>query len=913
MRLLFLLSILLGFSASAADWQESFSRYVHNFKTSEYDGDSQVWSIDSDSSGFIFMAAGTGLVVWDGSIWENYTVDDVSVIRNLQYDSLSGRLYCAGDNFFGYWERDRYGDMVFRSLYKNSDLSRNEIFWKIIPLGNIIYLQTHDALFLFRDGQLVKLRTADVGYLFNIDEEVYCQLDGELCRITENEIISLSSKLDDRIIMLTRDSGRILCLAESSGFMVLDDYGEFVPYGLFQTVNSRLSRQRVFTATVSVSGDYLVGTVLDGMYIVDGCGNIKEHYGAEQGLKYTTVLSVFEAGSGDIYIGADGGVSVIKNDTGVRYFHPASSKIGYVYTSTLFDGSLYIGTNKGLYRVEGNDAVLVDGTQGQIWDLIPCGEELAVIEDKGLYVLDTRSHYRKLLPGVWCMTEVPGSRDYFCASDNEGIILLEKICGGSLKMKNRLLNYDNPNNSIIFDKYGYMWVDELRGHVRRLSVDVDLSAIKDITDYKVGENEDAIIKACRVDGEVLFVSGNRCHMYSPYQDSIVVSGYYTDLFSRFDSDDLLITQAGNHFFNYSDNSVDEMLRNGNDVRVRRDIFSSTDMDHLPRRFRRLSIFNDSTLTCGFSEYLGMVPVRNDQWYSDPEVLIMSVSCNYKGEECKLPAGEEIVELPYGAVDLKIRVCAFPGESLSYRLDGGSWLPVSDGSGIIIKYIKGGKHLLEVGCADSVIVGKNIYVRRHFTASWWFITCVLLILSLLLYAGLRIYRRRVAKLRSQYEMRQKEMLEKEHIAYQNEILSLELKERSKKLSIMSLNEMNVNNMLNDILKHLDQIPADEADSRKLKAAKKCVEKYKRENGNWKTFEIYFNSIFDGFFDKLCEAYPKLTGNDLKICAYVKLGMSTKEIAAIMNIEVSSAESARYRLRKNMGLSPSDSLTEILSKI
>ena len=58
---------------------------------------------------------------------------------------------------------------------------------------------------------------------------------------------------------------------------------------------------------------------------------------------------------------------------------------------------------------------------------------------------------------------------------------------------------------------------------------------------------------------------------------------------------------------------------------------------------------------------------------------------------------------------------------------------------------------------------------------------------------------------------------------------------------------------------------------------------------------------------------LTNNDMKICAYVKLGMSTKEIAELMNIEISSAESARYRLRKNMGLAQSDSLTEIVSKI
>lgn len=131
-------------------------------------------------------------------------------------------------------------------------------------------------------------------------------------------------------------------------------------------------------------------------------------------------------------------------------------------------------------------------------------------------------------------------------------------------------------------------------------------------------------------------------------------------------------------------------------------------------------------------------------------------------------------------------------------------------------------------------------------------------------------------------------------------------------MLALNDMAINNMLNEILDQLQAV-TDASNKNTLKPVKRCIEKYKRDNGTWKTFELYFNGIFDGFFDRLRAQYPNLTNNDMKICAYVKLGMSTKEIAALMNIEISSAESARYRLRKNMGLAQSDSLTEIVSKI
>ena len=50
-------------------------------------------------------------------------------------------------------------------------------------------------------------------------------------------------------------------------------------------------------------------------------------------------------------------------------------------------------------------------------------------------------------------------------------------------------------------------------------------------------------------------------------------------------------------------------------------------------------------------------------------------------------------------------------------------------------------------------------------------------------------------------------------------------------------------------------------------------------------------------KLKEAHPSLTKNDLKLCAYLRLNLSSKEIAPLLNISVHSVEIKRYRLRKN----------------
>ena len=56
----------------------------------------------------------------------------------------------------------------------------------------------------------------------------------------------------------------------------------------------------------------------------------------------------------------------------------------------------------------------------------------------------------------------------------------------------------------------------------------------------------------------------------------------------------------------------------------------------------------------------------------------------------------------------------------------------------------------------------------------------------------------------------------------------------------------------------------------------------------------------FIKELKTKYPKLTPNDLKLCTYLRLNLSSKEIAPLLNISVRSVEISRYRLRKKMGL-------------
>jgi len=84
-------------------------------------------------------------------------------------------------------------------------------------------------------------------------------------------------------------------------------------------------------------------------------------------------------------------------------------------------------------------------------------------------------------------------------------------------------------------------------------------------------------------------------------------------------------------------------------------------------------------------------------------------------------------------------------------------------------------------------------------------------------------------------------------------------------------------------------------------------------SWEEFELRFQQVYTSFYKNLNEKYPKLSQNEIRLCAFAKLNMTTKEIAAITYQSVNSISVARYRLRKKMGLSSDENLYSLLSEL
>ncbi len=96
-----------------------------------------------------------------------------------------------------------------------------------------------------------------------------------------------------------------------------------------------------------------------------------------------------------------------------------------------------------------------------------------------------------------------------------------------------------------------------------------------------------------------------------------------------------------------------------------------------------------------------------------------------------------------------------------------------------------------------------------------------------------------------------------------------------------------------------------------AYKKLIKKIDGSIGHddeWSIFEYNFNQVHQEFFNQIQDKHPNLTPKDLKICAYIKMDLSTKEIAPLMNISVRGVETQRYRLKQKLDLESDKSVVD-----
>ena len=139
-------------------------------------------------------------------------------------------------------------------------------------------------------------------------------------------------------------------------------------------------------------------------------------------------------------------------------------------------------------------------------------------------------------------------------------------------------------------------------------------------------------------------------------------------------------------------------------------------------------------------------------------------------------------------------------------------------------------------------------------------------------------------------------QKEIIQLRNTHLNQDIEARNRELAISTMNMIKKNETLNSIKAELGKLEDDKGISSVLQV----IDKNLNNKEDWAFFEEAFNHADKNFFKKVKELHPQLTPNDLRLCVYLRLNLSSKEIAPLLNISPRSVEIKRYRLRKKIEL-------------
>lgn len=145
----------------------------------------------------------------------------------------------------------------------------------------------------------------------------------------------------------------------------------------------------------------------------------------------------------------------------------------------------------------------------------------------------------------------------------------------------------------------------------------------------------------------------------------------------------------------------------------------------------------------------------------------------------------------------------------------------------------------------------------------------------------------------------------------EKLESEINSKNRELTSNTLLLTEKNHVLQDLSKWLKKMVFEgDLPANKAKEIQTKIKSHISTSNEWEYFKLHFESVHPSFFSKLKDSFPALSENNLRLCAYIRIGMEAKQIAQMLSVQPSTIITSRYRLRKKMNITGDESLEDFL---
>ena len=918
-----------------------FKPTVTNYTSRQFDASNQNWACGQDGDGIMYFGNNDGLLVFDGARWKCYPVPGHYIVRSLMVDG--NRVYTGSYQQFGYFSRDDFGEMRYTSISDSIDpaLFNDDEIWKIERAGDYLIFQSFRSLFVY-DGRHIEV-CANVRplFIYNVSGHIYAQLidgdfaefDPETRRLTtliERELVG-----DDDIVgACDYEPGLVLLATESNGLFIYDTATDKLrPFAT--DYDDGIRHAQVNRMIVTPKRDIIIGTIQGGIYAMNQSGRPLWHYCLENGLNNNSVLGLLYDNFGNIWSALDYGISLIHTSLPFLILEPDHTDpyIGMTYAVSRFGDKIYMATNQGLYTysIESGKISEVPRVKAQTWHVSKIDDQLFVGCNTSVDVLSSSGteHYNSNATDI--VKARLRNRDVLLESSYYLIYVYTRGEDGLWHRDHALKDFAEPVRQIETDYDGSVWCAHLASGVMRLELSDDLTRVKDTKHFKsTNSNNSNMAFVMKIRGRVAVSDGDKLYIYDT--DSCKLKPY-----ESFNRDlpmikGILSTESVDDNLFWVTSKTQYNLISYEDGRFKRIFTVPLDLFSMQSNGLNNKVFVDKDLTAFFTlnNGIGTLSLTREAKEQQPLVLTHGsiTSLSKDGNETRLPIDSKTrdVEVP-GNIMFSLRYPNYNARpsQIRYELEGGGSRQSHVTSETEISYggLTPGHYVFKATLIDDDRNESEPLLYEFMVPRPWYLTIwamllyfILIVLLVVLIAKWRV-RRALIKEEHKNSIEQAaqsiKILEQERIIaqQQKQLLEIELTSKSKELASLALDmaqRQRVIDNLKDTIseqKRKGSITTNDIDS-----LLKHIDSDIGDSEFWNIYHNNFDLIHENFFRNLVASYPTLTPVDLRFCALLRLNLSTKDIAKFTSLTVRGVETARYRLRKKLGIKDKESLVQFL---
>lgn len=910
---------------------------VRNFDKDTYKGGNQNWQIAQDKAGNMIFA-NTGILSYDGTEWTLTHTDNRTTVRSLLYDQDSERLYYGAANEFGYTCIDDKYRKSHKALTEGINVTMEDI-WAVHKIGPDLWLRENRDMYRY-DFQSIKQYSfqdkiscssiiGDDLYIFvNNSGAFRLEKDGKFAKLLGAELLK-----EKRAVSIIQYGDSVMFVCSNGDIFIYKDM-QLSPFD--NSFKKETEQATVYCACCN--GRYLaLGTVTDGVFILEMNTGRKMHLNTYSGLQNNTVLSMFFDIEGNLWLGLDKGIDLIQLSSSVYSLFGNPDAFGTGYASEIYDGKLWLGTNQGLYSAPVHEDELIQDdnlfrsikeAKGQVWSLMTYDDRLFCCHDRGIYIIKGNSCQHIPMNGAWKLEKLREWPDYLLGSSYDRLFLL-KSDGRNWHFDSWLSGFEDATKAFEEDTDGTIWFSHWIKGLFRLRLNMESKSITEslFMSRHNGFPEDWSNIPIEVNNEIVFTTAQGFYGYDKYSGQAFPLEIMNSMFNNPPQGASVFLSPYGYVY-FSSSSLQAVSYKDKEGRV---IVDSLSLKSLTSKrlqgFEDIRYLSEKHILINTNEGFSIVDMdklKEGTLRKTPQVYIKEILTNNEeivyasfGSHPDIGNG---LHIPYGSNTLEVKA-SYPefetinGIRFSFFLENydKNWSQYSENNKKEYTKLPHGRYILKVRAMDNLhSQASETAMEIHIKTPWYYTTTA--ILAYILLGGLFIfmtyefmYRFSVKKARLLAMKKEEEMKQKQ--------IKQELDHKAHDLAASTMNVIRKNEILLDIDIELEKVAENIAEDRNkslklLARIRQQIKENIQHDDIWQKFEENFDIVYDDFLKRLGARFPHLTISDKKMCAYLKMDLSSKEIAPLLNLTVRSVEMTRYRLRKKLGLNREDNLTEFL---